>query len=133
MPPVPPPANIVAQTYNPPVIIPDAPIPPPVIPGAPVPPPINFSSSSGASLDLTSIGTVQLKQTERIAKPVDARSSLLESIKAKNIQLKSAKDRQLAEVKDEKPQTVAEILSRRIAIIGESSSEDLSEEEEQWD
>lgn len=70
-----------------------------------------------------------------LAKPVDARSTLLESIKQKNINLKSAKDRQLADKKEESQaaQSVASILSRRIAIIGDSESEGEDEEEEGWD
>jgi len=57
-------------------------------------------------------------------KPVDARSTLLEGIKT-GLNLRSAKERQLVEApkKEAQPASVAEILSRRIAIQG-SDSED---------
>lgn len=139
-------APMVPQAPIPPPVAPQVPIPPPVAPvapvapiapsapDAPIPPPIPTSGLGGIDLQSALSSRGALKPTEP-AKPktADARSSLLESIKHKNIALKSAKDRQLAEKKEDTAATsVASILSRRIAIIGESESEGSGSEEE-WD
>lgn len=56
---------------------------------------------------------------------------MLESIRA-GIQLKSAKERTtVPEVEKEEATSVASILARRIAIVGDSESE--SDDDDDWD
>jgi len=67
-------------------------------------------------------------------KPVDTRSSLLENIRA-GINLKSAGERKPTDApakKESAPSSVAEILSRRIAIAGSDSDDDMGDDDE-WD
>lgn len=118
----------------------NVPVPPPIpmnIPDAPLPPPITGIpapvTDGGLQSALQKRGALKPTEPPK-AKAVDARSSLLENIKNRNIALKSAKDRQLAEKKEDSTATsVASILSRRIAIIGESESEGSGSEAEEWD
>jgi len=76
---------------------------------------------------LGEISNKQLRRVEQVAKPVDARSNLLTSIKS-GIQLKSAQERKIGEQqaskKEEGPNSVAAILSRRIAIQESDSDDD---------
>lgn len=111
---------------------PTAPPPPaPFVPDAPIPPPVAVAQAKGANL-AQALQNTHLKATpEQKPKPVDARSNLLESIRNRNIQLKSAKDRKIADKKEEEqPKSVAGILARRIAIIGSSESDE--EEDDDW-
>jgi hypothetical protein len=133
-----------SSSFSPPSPInaPDAP-PPPVIniPDAPIPPPVAgmlppMGGTGNLQSALANRGALHAVTPQEKPKHVDARSSLLESIKQKNINLKSAKDRQLADKKGDDggaAQSVASILSRRIAIIGESSSDEEKSDEEGWD
>jgi len=110
--------------------------PPREVPSAPPPPSPNFGSprftpAPSGNL-LNELQNKSLKPMQPAPpKTVDARSTLLEGIKT-GIALRSAKERQLvqAPTKEGPPASVAEILSRRIAIQG-SDSED--EEDGGWD
>jgi len=133
--PPPSPANIgpMSRTVS---IPPPAPTPP-TPPVAPVPPPMpdwnSGGSSSGGGL-LGEISNKQLRRVEQAAKPVDSRSNLLTSIKS-GIQLKSAHERKIGEQpskKEEGPNSVAAILSRRIAIQESDSDDDADSDNEAW-
>ena len=117
--PLPPPATKGVPSPTPP------PPPVPAAPGAPPPPP---STLGGGGLSLSALQGARLKAVEIKPKPADERTNLLESIRQKNVQLKSATERKLAERATEVPKSVADILARRIAIVGSSSEED----EEEW-
>jgi len=121
-------------------ITPKVPPPPPQnLPTAPPPPPqgsfINRAPPPSGNL-LSELQNKSLRPTVTAnAKPVDARSTLLEGIKH-GIALRSAKDRQVETqqptTKQAAPSSVAEILARRIAIQGSDDEEDEDDDAE-WD
>jgi len=129
-PPAPPPP---AADFQPAVAVA---VPPP----APPPPPDLNSSlprpSGNLADQLQSIGS-SLRHSEvpvAAKKQLDSRSTLLENIRS-GIALKSSKDRQLPASTAQKstvPNSVAEILARRIAIQGSSDS-DESDDDDAWD
>ncbi len=103
----------------------------------PPPPPMPAADGGGSGGDLMSqIQNAKLKAASLDApkkeKPQDTRSNLLESIRQGMI-LKSANERKIP-VEEDKPKesanmSVAQILARRIAIIGgDSDSEDEGED-----
>lgn len=114
---------------------PPAPVPPP--PGAPpppgLPPPAAPAGGGGGGM-LAGLANVQLKKAEKIEKPVDARSDLLTRIRG-GIALKKASERKVPDKKedDQAPKSIADILSRRIAVAGDSDSDSDDDDDDDWD
>jgi len=77
----------------------------------------------GGLLSQIQTGT-SLKKVEAVEKPPPSGESMLLSQIQKGIALKKASERTLAEKKDDGPMSVADILARRIAIVGDSDGED---------
>jgi len=140
-PPPPPPR----EGYVPPPPGQRVPPPPPAAPDAPPPPPVPAElmaaagAASGAGGFAAALASKQLRKTEPSTaspvKKVDARSTLMESIQ-KGLVLKSATERKIEKTTGggssttaATPNSVAEILARRIAIVGSDSEEDESDEE----
>jgi hypothetical protein len=91
----------------------------------------------GGLLDQIAKGA-QLKKVEPVEKPAptDGRSSLLTAITS-GVQLKQAQNRQLPDKKpkDDGPLSVADILARRIAIVGNDDKDDSDSDgwDQDWD
>lgn len=150
-PPVPiPEPTFTAPIPAPPVGGPAPPPPPPAPPAPPAggpapppPPPPSSSGGGGASNDhLAAIrGGASLKKAEpgsgggggggNLEKPVDQRSNLLENIR-NGLKLKSAVERKVeAKPTGGAPNSVAEILARRIAIEPDSD-DDVDDDTDGW-
>jgi hypothetical protein len=100
-------------------------------------PDFGFLGNNTSSNFLGEMANKQLRKVETItSKPVDARSNLLTSIKS-GIQLKSTQERKVVEgganpKKEEPTNSVAAILSRRIAIQQSDSEDDDDSENDDW-
>eukprot|EP01116_Phalansterium_solitarium_P001894 TRINITY_DN11728_c0_g1_i1.p1 TRINITY_DN11728_c0_g1~~TRINITY_DN11728_c0_g1_i1.p1 ORF type:complete len:529 (+),score=176.53 TRINITY_DN11728_c0_g1_i1:106-1587(+) len=130
-PPPPPPAAFSAPAPPPP---PGAPAPPP----PPPPPPSEFGGGVRPGGLLSAISGAKLKsstsETMQKPKPVDARSSLLEGIRAGHNLKKVATNQHQVKKNDNVPLSVADILARRIAMTGDSDdSSDDDGDNDDWD
>eukprot|EP01117_Protostelium_nocturnum_P004416 TRINITY_DN1593_c0_g1_i1.p1 TRINITY_DN1593_c0_g1~~TRINITY_DN1593_c0_g1_i1.p1 ORF type:complete len:487 (+),score=174.88 TRINITY_DN1593_c0_g1_i1:157-1617(+) len=129
-PPPPPPA--MPGSYS----VPNAPNapPPPPVPGAPPPPPAaSFNPSSPGMANALAGISLKSAPQQPVSKPVDARSDLLSAIRGGRA-LNKVQVQEKKEVQEEKGSSVASILARRIAIVGDDSdSEDEDGDEDEWD
>jgi len=146
----PPPSNMPSHAPPTPAVAPvaSAPVAPPPMPAMAAPPPMPKTKIAAATPALKPPGgapggllgqiaagkTLKKVDVESIPKATDGRSGLLSQIQS-GVALKKAAERKLAEKKaDDGPISVADILARRIAIIGnDKNDDDSSDSGDDWD